>query len=47
MTAESYSMIEKLIENPPELNDAMKAAIERSKSGVIEIEGADKDRKGG
>lgn len=38
MTAESYNMIEKLMANPPELNDVMKAAIERSKRGVIEIE---------
>lgn len=34
---ESFDMIEKLIENPPELNDTMKAAIERSKNGVFEI----------
>lgn len=41
MTAESYDMITKLAENPPELNDTMKAAIKRSENGVIEIEAKD------
>ena len=38
LTAESYDMIVEMLANPPELNDRMKAAIERSKHGVIEIE---------
>ena len=37
LTAESYDMIVEMLANPPELNDRMKAAIERSKHGVIEI----------